>query len=41
MAVLHRLLVDGVPIPAELKTWAIEQCKRPTVQAFVARERKV
>lgn len=37
--VLHRLILNGDPVPPALKTYAEATWRRPSVRAFVARER--
>ena len=32
---LHRLIVNGDPVPSGIKEWAESQWQRPTVRAFV------
>lgn len=39
--VLHRLILNGDALPDELRAWAAEEWKRPSVHEFVARERKI
>jgi glutathione S-transferase len=39
--ILHRLILNGDPLPDVLGAWATEQWKRPTVREFVERERPV
>jgi glutathione S-transferase len=36
---LHRLILNGDPVPDDVRAWAETQWKRPTVQAFVQLER--
>lgn len=36
---LHRLILNGDPVPDDVRAWAEIQWQRPTVQAFVQRER--
>jgi glutathione S-transferase len=36
---LHRLILNGDPIPDDVRAWAETQWQRPTVQAFVQLER--
>ena len=36
---LHRLILNGDPVPADVRAWAETQWQRPTVQAFVQLER--
>lgn len=38
--ILHRLILNGDPCPDDVRAWATEQWKRPTVREFVERERK-
>jgi glutathione S-transferase len=37
--ILHRLILNGDPCPDDVRAWATEQWKRPTVREFVDRER--
>lgn len=37
--ILHRLILNGDPCPDDVRAWATEQWKRPTVREFVERER--
>ena len=36
---LHRLLLDGEPVPARVSAYAREHCARPSVRKFVQHER--
>lgn len=36
---LHRLILNGDPVPDDVRAWAETQWQRPTVQAFVQLER--
>jgi glutathione S-transferase len=36
---LHRLILNADPVPEHVKAWAAAQWQRPTVRAFVDRER--
>jgi glutathione S-transferase len=36
---LHRLILNGDPLPDDVRAWAETQWQRPSVQAFVQRER--
>jgi glutathione S-transferase len=37
--ILHRLIMNDDPVPANVKAWAAAQWKRPSVRAFVEHER--
>lgn len=37
--ILHRLILNGDPVPETVKSWAAAQWKRPTVREFVERAR--
>lgn len=37
--ILHRLILNADPVPATVRAWAEEQWRRPSVEAFVERER--
>jgi glutathione S-transferase len=36
---LHRLILNGDPVPADVRAWAETEWQRPTVQAFIQLER--
>lgn len=36
---LHRLVLNGDPLPDDVRAWAAQQWQRPSVQAFVTRPR--
>jgi glutathione S-transferase len=37
--ILHRLILNGDAVPANVKGWAVAAWKRPSIRAFVERER--
>jgi glutathione S-transferase len=37
---LHRLLLNDHPVPGHIRRYAERQWQRPSVQEYVARERK-